>query len=144
MRLAQVFKYNNLILEEILTGLFIVAASDSMGLLSPAEANFLGRVASMFEFTVNDFVRIAARSGVRLPTRPSVQTTRDMNYVVLGLPEDASPETIKKTYHALIRKHHPDRLAAQGLPQELVAQATEKMKRINAAYDAICKSKGIR
>lgn len=144
MRLAQVFRRNPAVLEEILTGLFLIAASDSAGAVSPAEANFLSRVAVLFDFSVEDFVRIAARSGVILPGRRSATKPQDSAYVVLGLDPGASEVDIKKTYRALIRKHHPDALVAQGLPKELIEQATEKMKRINEAYANICKARGIK
>jgi DnaJ like chaperone protein len=141
-RLAQVFRRNPAILEEILTGLFMVAIADSVG-LSRAESAFLRRVAIIFGFTEADFVRIAARSGVPLPDQPQTAAKSDA-YAVLGLAESASGADIKRAYRALIRKHHPDTLVAQGLPSELVAQATEKMKRINAAYDGLCKARGIK
>lgn len=144
MRLAQVFRTKPFLLEEIIVGLFIVAASDSMGILSPIEMRFLSRVASLFGLTQPDFLRLAVRAGVRLPEQPSAAPQRNPDYVALGLPENATPDQIKKTYRALIRKHHPDKLAAQGQSAELIKQATEKMKRLNAAYDSICKARGIK
>ena len=33
---------------------------------------------------------------------------------------------------------------AEGMPPEFVASATEKMKRINAAYDTVCKMRGFK
>lgn len=140
-RLAQVFRRNPAILEEVLSGLFLVAVADRTGLSYP-KVVFLRRVAVIFGFTEEDFARIAARSGIRLPGQPPVQ--KDNPYSVLGLPESAPAADIKRTYRALIRKHHPDTLVSQGLPPELIAQATEKMKRINAAYAAVCKEKGIK
>ena len=144
MRLAQVFRRNPLVLEEIISGLFTVAAIDSQGQLSTAETRFLSRVASLFGFTPQDFARIAARSGVRLPPQETPDDERNSAYIVLGLPANASEIEIKKTYRALIRKHHPDKLVSQGMPPELISQATEKMKRINAAYDSICKARDIK
>jgi DnaJ like chaperone protein len=140
-RLAQVFRRNPAILEEILSGLFLVAVADRTGLSYP-KVVFLRRIAVIFGFTEEDFARIAARSGVRLPGQPSA--TKDNPYAVLGLAETAASVDIKRAYRALIRKHHPDKLVSQGLPPELIAQATEKMKRINAAYAAVCKEREIR
>ncbi len=141
-RLAQVFKRYPAVLEEVLTGLFKVAVADRSGLSLP-KVVFLRRVAVIFGFTETDFARIAARSGVRLPGEsPSAKS--DDGYAVLGLHENASAADIKRAYRALIRKHHPDKLASQGLPPELMAQATEKMKRINAAYSSVCKARGIK
>jgi DnaJ like chaperone protein len=141
--LANVFRNRSAVLEEVLSGLFMIAIADS-GTLSQAETRFLERVAVIFDFSVEDFIRIAARSGVRLAQKDGEKKVRDENFAILGLPETASAEQIKITYRALIRKHHPDKLVAQGMPPEFINNATEKMKRINGAYDAICKAKGIK
>jgi DnaJ like chaperone protein len=138
--LAQIFKNNPAVLEEILSGLFIIAAADT-GAITPAEMRFLERVGTIFDFGVDDFVRIAARAGVRIALK---EKPRDESYAILGLKEDATPEQIKLAYRALIRKHHPDKLVAQGMPPEFIATANEKMKRINGAYDTICKQRGIK
>jgi DnaJ like chaperone protein len=140
-QVAQVHRNSPAVLEEVLSGLFIIAASDSNGVISQPELEFLERVAVIFDFTTIDFGRIAARAGVRFP---GGQKPRDESYAILGLPEDATPEVIKTTYRALIRKHHPDKLVSQGMPPEFIATATEKMKRINGAYDTICRAKGIK
>lgn len=143
-QLAHAFVRKPEVLEEILGGLFIIAAADSAG-LSPAEIDFLKRVAVIFDFAEEDFERIAARAGVRLrSSRNSPQGEAREAYEILGIHVDATNEQIKATYRALIRKHHPDRLVAQGMAPEFVATATEKMKRINGAYDTLCRIKGIK
>jgi len=142
-QLAKVFRNNAAVLEEILSGLFIVAAADYAG-LSPAEIIFLKRVAFIFGFGAEDFLRIAARSGVKMSQPANPQSQASEPFAILGVAETATPEEIKTAYRALIREHHPDKLMAQGMPPEFVATATEKMKRINAAYDTVCKLKGIK
>ena len=54
-------------------------------------------------------------------------------YEVLGVPRGASEEQIKTAYRNLAKKYHPDNYANSPL-QEV---ATEKMKEVNEAYDAI-------
>jgi DnaJ like chaperone protein len=142
-QLAHVFRRNAAVLEEILSGLFIIAAADSAG-LSPAEITYLKRVSFIFGFGAEDFARIAARSGVRIPQRERPQNPIQEAYAILGIKESATNDETKGAYRALIREHHPDRLMAAGMPAEFVATATEKMKRINAAYDTVCKIKGIK
>lgn len=146
-QLAQTFRYNPTVLEEVLGGLFIIAAADSAG-LSPAELRFLKSIAVIFSFDKEDFVRIAARAGVYIPhmSQASASTAKppDEAYAILGVKEDAAPDDIKSAYRNLIRKYHPDKLMAQGLPPEYIETANEKMKRINVAYDKICKSRGIK
>jgi DnaJ like chaperone protein len=142
-QLSHAFRRNPEVLEEVLGGLFMIAAADSAG-LSPAEIDFLKRVAVIFDFSSEDFERIAARAGIVLPGHERYRDNTQEAYEVLGLHVTATDVEIKATYRALIRKHHPDRLVAQGLPPEFVAIANEKMKRINGAYDTICRLKGIK
>jgi DnaJ like chaperone protein len=68
----------------------------------------------------------------------------DDPYEVLGLSPDASDEEVKKIYRKLIRENHPDTLMAQGVPQEFIDLANEKMATINAAYDRIEKQRGMK
>jgi len=143
MQLAQIFKSNTIVLEEVLGGLFIIAASDDAG-LRPAEIVFLKRVAGIFRIGDEDFARIAARAGVRLPGEIKPRSERLEAYEILSVTETTSAEEVKLAYRALIREHHPDKLMAQGMPPEFVATAEEKMKRINVAYDVVCKIKGIK
>lgn len=58
-------------------------------------------------------------------------------YQILGVPENASDEEIKKAYRELARKYHPDNYHDN--PLEDLAQ--EKMKEINAAYEQITKER---
>ena len=54
-------------------------------------------------------------------------------YEVLGVSKNASDEEIKNAYRALARKYHPDNYVDNPLSD----LASEKMKEINDAYDAI-------
>ncbi len=63
-------------------------------------------------------------------------------YRVLGIDEKATDAQVKKAYRKLISEHHPDRLIAQGLPEEMIKVATEKTQEIKAAYDAIVEARG--
>ena len=50
---------------------------------------------------------------------------------------------MKKAYRALAKKYHPDTLRAQGLPDEMVGRATERMARINAAWGEVKAARGL-
>ena len=41
------------------------------------------------------------------------------------------------------RDNHPDGLAAKGVPPELSARATDKVARINAAWDRVKRDRGL-
>ena len=67
----------------------------------------------------------------------------DNPYVVLGITHSATDDEVRTAWRKLMREHHPDTLIAQGMPEDFVEVATEKVATINAAYDAICKQRGI-
>ena len=58
-------------------------------------------------------------------------------YEVLNVPSTATDEEVKKAYRDLARKYHPDNYH----DNPLADLAQEKMKEINAAYDAIQKER---
>ncbi len=143
MRLSHLFMGEPAILEQILEGLFRVAKADT-AYLARSEMIFLRRVAVIFGISEEEFSHIASQAGVYITNAAQQAPRRERPFDVLGLPNTASDDVIKRTYRALIRKHHPDKLQAAGLPPATVAEATEKMKRINAAYAEICKARNIK
>jgi DnaJ like chaperone protein len=54
-----------------------------------------------------------------------------------------SNDEIRNAWRKLVRDNHPDRLIAQGLPEEFVMLANQKVATINAAYDKVAKERGI-
>lgn len=58
-------------------------------------------------------------------------------YAILGLTSSASEKEVKKAYRRLMSQHHPDKLVAKGLPEEMMTIAKEKTQRIRKAYEAI-------
>ena len=61
----------------------------------------------------------------------------DDAYAILGVKSSDSDADIKKAYRRLMSQHHPDKLVAKGLPEEMIKVATEKTQEIHKAYDLI-------
>jgi DnaJ like chaperone protein len=132
-QIARLFVGNPAILEDVLDGLFEIAKAD--GVLHPAEAVFLERVADIFGFAPNEFRRIRASHFAPDLSDP---------YVILGVSYVADENEIKQTYRRLVRENHPDSLIARGVPQEFEKLANDKLAAINAAYEAIQKERDFR
>jgi DnaJ like chaperone protein len=137
-QIAALFEHDPVLLGELLIGLFEVARAD--GQINPGEVDFLRRVATVFGFDLAAFEQIRARFSA---------TTRDWSgagdaYAVLGLARSASDQEIRRKYRDLVREHHPDRLVAKGMPEEMIGQANRVLAAINAAYDRIAKERNLR
>ncbi|MBT3701652.1 MAG: DnaJ domain-containing protein [Alphaproteobacteria bacterium] len=125
-QLAGLFQQNPAVLEDLLDGLFHIAKADNI--YHPAEDEFLREVARIFGFSEHEFARIK---------EAHVGADKSDPYVILGVSRDVSDSELKSHYRKLIREHHPDTLIAQGMPQEFIDVANEKLAAINDAHDRI-------
>jgi DnaJ like chaperone protein len=62
-------------------------------------------------------------------------------YKALGVSKDNTDQEIKHAYRKLMSQYHPDKLMGQGLPEDMIAVATEQAKEVQVAYDLITKSR---
>lgn len=116
-------------LEHVLDSLFFIATAD--GMVHEAELDYLKSVSDIFGF---DDVRFEQMASQHVMLEQGVDP-----YVVLGLAPNAPPEEVRRVYRLLVAEHHPDRLIAKGVPEELIDVATARMAAINLAYQAITK-----
>jgi DnaJ like chaperone protein len=114
-------------LEHVLDGLFYIASAD--GLIHEAELDYLRSVSGIFGFDEARFEQLAAQ---HVFLDESIDP-----YMVLGLTAEADNAEVKRVYRLLVAEHHPDRLIAKGVPEELIDVATARMQAINQAYKKI-------
>lgn len=74
---------------------------------------------------------------------PSARISLEEAYGALGVSKDSSDAEVKKAYRRLMSQHHPDKLVAKGLPEEMMRLAKEKTQEIKAAYDRIKIARGM-
>ncbi len=125
-QIGRLFRHNPAVLEELIQGLFHIARADRK--ITQEELDYLAKVAAIFGFDEDDWARIRASNMGPDAADP---------YEILGVSHKASDEEIKAAHRRLVVEYHPDKLVAEGLPQEFVDLANEKLATINAAHDRI-------
>lgn len=128
-QIAKLFEARAEILEDVLDGLFHIAKADNA--FHPGEHGFLRQVAEVFGFAPAEFARIRARH----------VSVADDPYLILGIDRAASTDDIKSRFRQLVRENHPDRHIAAGVPEEMIEIATERLQKINEAYETIMKER---
>lgn len=99
-----------------------------------------------FEYERIKLQLMAQQRFYRYSTGGQYQPARDHNkladaYAVLGVRSSASDSDIKQAYRKLISQHHPDKLVAKGLPEEMMTLAKEKTQQIRKAYETITEAR---
>lgn len=135
-QLAEAFADNRGTLEEVLVALFAIARAD--GPLNRREQEFLREVHQ--HFGLDQVAWDRAMNGAQ-PGRPA--SDEPDAYAILGVARSASPEAIRARWKELVRENHPDTLASRGVPPEFVAKASERVARINAAWDRIKRERSL-
>ena len=65
-------------------------------------------------------------------------------YAMLNISADATDKQVKQAYRRLMSQHHPDKLVAKGLPEEMMKLATQKTNEIRKAYERVKEDRGMR
>ncbi|CAM2856059.1 co-chaperone DjlA [Legionella worsleiensis] len=63
-------------------------------------------------------------------------------YALLEVHPGSSKQEVKRAYRQLLSRNHPDKLIAQGLPEEMIKLANDKTHKIMKAYELICQNQG--
>lgn len=131
--------------------LWDVACAD--GRIGPEELAILRQIPlslgirpGWFEFFARERVRGYGSQNQRRQYRQPAPPPRDPladAYELLGASSSDDDATLKGKYRELAKKYHPDALRAQGLPDEMIGKANEKMAKINAAWSEIKSARGL-
>lgn len=131
-RLAALFPDAPEILENVLEGLFDIAKAD--GAIDPPEADYLAEVARIFGLSSARFERARAAALGVVECEPCI---------ILGIDPLATDEQVREAWLRQVKANHPDRLIAEGLPEEVIAVANRKLALINDAYDRLRRERGL-
>ena len=111
------------ILEQLLDLLFHIAKAD--GDITEPEWAYLAEVAAIFGYDEAEFERLSE----------IYATDNALPHHILGVAKTASLAEIRTAWMALAKEHHPDQLLAKGMPAEFIENATDRLARINRAYE---------
>ena len=129
-QIAQFYKGNLNVLEEVINVLFYIAESD--GHVSDEEEKMIENIAYIFGITQAQYLSI----------KESRKSSEKQNpYMVLESSPDDDLQTIRKRYLKLSKEHHPDLLLSKGVPNEVIEESKKTMRSINSAWDQIQKLK---
>ena len=115
---------------QLLHYLYGIARAD--GHVSQPEHNVIRQIADMLGVSQVDFESV----------RNMFHRDVNSDYKVLGVEPTATDEEIKKAYRQMAIKFHPDKVAQMG--DEYQKGAKEKFQKIQDAYEAIKKERGIK
>lgn len=127
--------------------MFLITLAFADGELHDGERSALTRIGEQLGYApgaIEELLRMATaqeqfhEGGAAARGAPSL----DAAYAALGVSPQASDGEIKKAYRRLMSQHHPDKLSARGVPEDMLKLATEKSQEISAAYELIRKARG--
>jgi DnaJ like chaperone protein len=115
------------------------------GQMHERERQTLLHICELLHFSAADFGRLEAMvqaerhaaSGGKVE-----QLTLEDAYAILNIQPTATDSEVKRAYRRLTNQHHPDKLVAKGLPDEMMQLAQEKTREIRAAYERIRDARG--
>ena len=130
----------------LLMFLFSTAAAD--GALAGAEHDLLRRIAMRIGFSEPAFEQVMrmfqaqdhfqGEPGSAAPSHSLADA-----YEALGVSEAAGDREVKQAYRRLMSQYHPDKLIAEGMPEDMVKMATERTQEIQAAWEQVRRARGI-
>lgn len=157
--LGEAFADNRAVLEEVLAALFEIARADQP--VNQRELDLLGRVHRALGLDRYAWQNAqhgrpyagthdsrsqsggGSQAGGRQSGRARASTSEPDPYSMLGVSPTATDDEMRAARRKLIGENHPDRLSARGVPPDMVKRATDKMARINAAWDRIKRERNL-
>ena len=128
----------------LLVYLIVMALAD--GHFHPAEETLLAEIAARLGYDQAAFRQLLGmvlNQSHFAGGQANAAAALDDAYKALGVTKDSSDQEIKRAYRKLMSQYHPDKLIGQGVPEDMIAMATEQAKEIQLAHDLIKKSRNI-
>ncbi len=118
---------------------FLINIAFVDGKVTNAEENILMKISAFLHFRNDEFDTMMGHFRSSF-SHVTTHSTLNEAYEILGASKDEDLKVIKKKYRALVRKHHPDIIQAQGADENYIEEAMQKTQKINEAYELVKKS----
>ena len=120
-----------------------VHAAIADGHISPPERQLLQKVCARLGLPLEELAAFERMVGAQAQSQTIESPAEQLAnaYATLKLEPTASDDDVKRSYRRLMNQHHPDKLAAKGLPEEMMQLATDRTRAIKSAYDTIRNSR---
>lgn len=115
-----------------------IATALADGKVDPGEKRVLYTIGEVLGFSRSQIDHLFNIANGAAPSANDTLTLTQA-YKILGVSKGSSEAEVKKAYRRLMSQHHPDKLVAKGLPDEMIKLATEKTQEIRKAYDLVKK-----
>jgi len=122
-----------------------VQAAYADGRKDAAEDALLLKITHLLGFSESEFRHIEQLivAGAHAAGSQSKTNSLADAYAVLGVTADTPDKDVKKAYRRMMSQHHPDKLVAKGLPEEMMQVASQKTHEIKKAYDQVKEARGL-
>jgi len=127
--------------QALISYLMVVALAD--GVIHQAEQQLLEHIAQKLGFSREAFEQLLQMIMAQNSFADGAQSQANIDdaYKALGVSESASDKELKRAYRKLMSQYHPDKLTGQGLPEDMIKEATERAQEISKAYELIKKQR---
>lgn len=120
-----------------------IATAMADGSMHPAEQRIIYSIGEQLGFSRAEVEHLFRMEHGARPGVPRAQPVSQA-YETLGIERTVSDAEVKKAYRRLMNQHHPDKLIAKGLPEEMIRITTEKTRQIKQAYEQIKADRGMK
>jgi len=109
---------------------FLFGISKADGEVHPKEVEVIASIAGYLDISDDEFASLKAM----------FYKDTHQYYTILEIEKAATNDEVKKAYHKMAVKYHPDKLSHLG--EEFQKAAKEKFQKVSEAYEAIKKERG--
>lgn len=112
---------------------YLIGLAHADGSVHRAELDLIKRIAQEIGISEKDLGSLSAMFRTADPSAA---------YRILEIPDTASDDEVKKAYRRMAMKFHPDKVAQLG--DDVQKAASEKFKKVQEAYEAIQRERGMK